>query len=99
MWRNIVNTYVINLDKIPNLEATKEIIGCHIAHLRKLDQEGCLILAGPFTDYPAGMVIIRAADKEQATKIAESDPFVKEGVRSYNVRTWLLANEENNYLS
>ena len=29
----------------------------------------------------------------------DADPFVKEGARSYSVRTWLLANEENGYLA
>jgi hypothetical protein len=57
MWRNIMNTYVINLDKIPNRETTKETIERHIAHLRKLDQDDCLVLAVPFTDYPFGMAL------------------------------------------
>ena len=61
-------------------------------------EEGFLVLAGPFTDHPAGMAIIKAIDKEQASKIAEADPFVREGVRSYSVRTSLLSTEENHYL-
>ena len=44
------------------------------------------------------MVIIKAKNKEEAITIAEQDPFVKEGVRTFEVRTWLLAVEENNYL-
>lgn len=93
-----MNTYAIMLDKISDHETTKEAISRHISYLKKLDQEGCLVLAGPFTDFPSGMVIIKAMDKDQATKIAEADPFVKAGVRSFSVRTWLLANKENNYL-
>ena len=93
-----MNTYVITLDKIPDREATNEVVARHIAHLRKLNQQNRLLLAGPFTDYPSGMVIINATNKEQAVQIAEADPFVKEGVRSYSIKTWLLANEENNYL-
>lgn len=93
-----MNTYVIMLDKTSDRETTKETIQRHIAHLKNLHLQGCLVLAGPFTDFPSGMVIVRAEDKGQATKIAEADPFVLEGVRTFSVRTWLLANEENNYL-
>lgn len=93
-----MNTYVIMLNKNSNKELKQETILRHIAHLKNLHSDGKLILCGPFTDYPSGMVIVRAQSKEEAIKIAESDPFVVEGARTYEVRTWLLANEENNYL-
>ena len=92
------NTFVIVLDKITGVNATKETIARHIEHLRKLDQKGLLIMCGPFTDFPSGLVVINAKTKKQAIKIAESDPFVQEGVRSYSIRSWLLATAENNYL-
>ena len=90
--------FAIMLDKIPHILTSKETIQRHIEHLRNLDKSGCLVLCGPFTDYPSGMVIIRAIDKEEATKIAQSDPFVRENVRSFEVRSWLLANKDNNFL-
>ena len=93
------NIFAIFLDKIPTALTSKETIKRHIEHLRKLDKSGCLILCGPFTDYPSGMIIVRAEDKEEATKIAQSDPFVQEKVRNFEIRSWLLANAENNYLS
>ncbi len=93
-----MNTYVIMLNKVPNCEMTKETIGRHVSHLRRLHKSGRLILCGPFADYPSGMVVVNASTKAEAIQIAESDPFVKEGFRTYEVHTWLLANEENNYL-
>ncbi|MBK9294793.1 MAG: hypothetical protein IPM57_10195 [Oligoflexia bacterium] len=90
--------YVILLNKIQNKKTTQEVIKQHIKHLKKLDQEGRLVLCGPFTDDPSGMVVIKAADKFEANTIAQSDPFVIEGVRSYKIRTWQIANAENNYL-
>lgn len=93
-----MNTFVIELAKIQGRETSKEIVDRHISHLRKLDQEGRLVLCGPFTDHPSGLVIVKASDKEEARQIASTDPFVKEGVRSYTVKTWLLANRENNFL-
>ncbi|WP_413574673.1 YciI family protein [Bdellovibrio sp. HCB290] len=90
--------YVILLHK-NDQETSLDTIFRHVEHLRKLDAEGTLVLCGPFTDHAGGMVVVNAANKEEAEKIAKADPFVVEGVRTYEVRTWLLACAENNYLS
>lgn len=94
-----MNTFVIFLDNVPDKSLSREVIDAHVAYLRELDSQKRLVLAGPFTDYPSGMVVIRAVDKADAVRIAELDPFVKKGVRSYSIRTWLLATEQNNYLA
>ncbi|MGZ3687479.1 MAG: YciI family protein [Bdellovibrionota bacterium] len=88
--------FVIVLHKVK--DASKETIQRHIEHLAKLDQSGALILCGPFTDHPSGMVIVKAKSKDKATEIAQSDPFVREGVRTFEMRTWLIACRENGYL-
>lgn len=44
------------------------------------------------------MAIIRADSLEAARMIAESDPFVKSGVESYELRTLHLSCKENNHL-
>ena len=80
------------------LETSRETVARHIAHVKNLDDQGKLVLAGPFEDYAGGLVIVRAESLEAAKKIAESDPFVIEGVRTFEVRTWQLANRENGYL-
>lgn len=90
--------FAIVLDKVPNKETSKEVIQRHVEHLRKLDQQGKLVMCGPFADFPSGMVVVKAADKAEAEAIAKADPFVIEEVRTYAVRTWLLACAENNYL-
>ena len=90
--------YAIILDKVPNKETSRETIQRHIEHLRKLEQEGRLVLCGPFTDHASGMVVVKAKNKDEAIAIAKADPFVAEGVRTQEVRTWLLACADNNYL-
>jgi len=76
----------------------QKIIEEHVAHIRSLDDRGILEICGPFLDYKGGMVVVRAADIDEARKIAESDPFVRDGYESYEVRTWLIGCRENNYL-
>lgn len=92
------NVFVIMLETVEGNEMSNELIKDHIDHLRRLDETGQLILCGPFTDYPAGMVIVSAENKEQAEEIAKADPFVKKNAKTYKVHTWQLANKENNYL-
>jgi len=91
--------FVILLAQIPGQETTSLHIRLHVQHLKALDDAGKLVLCGPFTDYPGGMVIVRAADRDEAISIAKSDPFVTQRVRTYEVRSWLLATASNEYLS
>jgi uncharacterized protein YciI len=90
--------FVIFLNKAGDAPLSPETIRRHIEHLRALDQEGRLELCGPFTDHPSGMVVVKAKDKAEAEDIAKSDPFVREGARTFEVRTWLLARADNGYL-
>lgn len=86
------------LSKVPQREATEAEIKLHVQYLRELERQGVLVLCGPFTDGDGGMVIVRAADKDAAGRIAAADPFVQAGVRSCAVRTWKLSCEDNNHL-
>jgi uncharacterized protein YciI len=76
----------------------EEIVKEHVEHLKELKSQGKLVLCGPFTDYPGGMVVITAENLEEATEIAEADPFMAWGYKSFEIRTLEQANEENYYL-
>lgn len=86
------------LNNVPGVKTPEATIRDHVGYLRRLDREGALVMCGPFTDHAGGLVIVKAASKEDAARIAEADPFVKSGVRSFEVRTWELSCEENNHL-
>ncbi|MEM2954290.1 MAG: nitroreductase family protein [Candidatus Bathyarchaeia archaeon] len=83
--------YVILLSKVSEKRITEELIKAHVAHLEQLEEKGQMVLAGPFTDHNGGMIIIRAESFEEAKAIAESDPFVKSGVESCELRTLQLS--------
>lgn len=93
-----IKYFVSILSKVEGRSPSTEVVQQHIEYLRRLNSTGQLVLCGPCSDHPTGMVVLKAADKNEATKIAEEDPFVKEGLKTVEVRTWLIANEENNYL-
>ncbi len=90
--------FVIMLENVPGRDPSIALIRRHIQHIRTLDEEGKLVLCGPFTDHPGGMIIVQVEDRAEAEAIAESDPFVAEGIRRCEVRTWEIGNAQNDYL-
>lgn len=76
----------------------EELVKKHVEHLKNLKSQGKLVLCGPFTDFPGGMVVLSAESLEEATKIAKADPFISSGCKTFEIRTLELADEENNYL-
>lgn len=69
------------------------------AHLRwaiVCEQRGELFASGPFVADGAapgslgGMSIVRADSLEEAQRILEADPFVREGVIALDIRRWVL---------
>jgi len=80
------------------LDVARQLVRAHVKHLKRLDENGQLVLCGPFSDYNGGMVIIKTISYEEAMEIAKSDPFVVSGVESFELRTWQLSCKENNHL-
>jgi uncharacterized protein YciI len=79
-------------------EPNSQIIAKHAQHLRALDAEEKLVLAGPFIDHPDGLLVLRGNNKEEIKSIMDEDPLIQGGFRSYEIRTWLMANEKDNYM-
>jgi uncharacterized protein YciI len=56
----------------------------HLAHLEPFDRAGRIRFAGPLRDAtgaPRGsLIVLEAADLAEARRIAESDPYFREGV-------------------
>ncbi|MDO5101069.1 MAG: YciI family protein [Eubacteriales bacterium] len=87
--------YIYLMKNIKSL--SMEVVKKHIEHLKKLDNMGKLVLCGPFTDYEGGIVILKCRDINEAKLIADEDPFIKEGYKTYELMTLCVANKENNY--
>jgi uncharacterized protein len=68
----------------------------HLAYQRALEAKGILVFAGPLSDTTGqewsgeGLVIYRASTIEEAREIAANDPMHKKGLRSFELRAWLL---------
>jgi len=76
----------------------KDIIFSHVEYLKELDQKERLIFSGPFKYQEGGVVIIYASSLEEAHNIAQSDPFIKQGFKTYHIIEVEHAHQKNNYL-
>ncbi|MFV0393289.1 MAG: YciI family protein [Coprobacillaceae bacterium] len=93
--------YVMIIEKNKSYnKVTKAVIERHVENLRKLDDNGKLVLCGPLKNYPgvAGMVILRAQNIEEADELCKLEPLVLEGYAKYKLKPLQVANKDNNYL-
>jgi uncharacterized protein YciI len=70
-------------------------IPAHLSWLLGLERDGTLFLSGPLLSGPgtapgSGMTVLRAADEAAAREIGEADPFVRAGLRKFDMYRWRL---------
>ena len=94
-------TYVMLIErgKMYN-KINKAMVVKHVENIKKLDDDGKLVLAGATKGYHgvAGMVIFKAESFEEAEVICRSEPFVIEGYATYKLFSMCVGNKDNNYL-
>lgn len=81
------------VDKGKFLQTPPELMQAHLAHQVDLEKSGIMFAAGPaFTEGEEtfGIIVIRAANRAEATKIADADPLHTAGVRTYSLREWTV---------
>lgn len=77
-------------------EAVQRHLGIHLEYQRELERRGVIVAAGPLSDETGtewtgrGMIILRAADLQEARAIADADPMHRDGVRRYEILPWLM---------
>ena len=67
----------------------------HLEYMIGLEKKGVLFASGPLAEADGktrgdGLTILRAGSAEAAREIAEADPFVVLGLRSFELREWTL---------
>lgn len=83
--------YLQDAEKVNALRPT------HRQYLLELKDRGRLAATGPFTDGSGALIIYEAADRDEAERLLQGDPFSKNGVFvSYVLRPWnpVFANRE-----
>jgi len=62
----------------------------HTAYLRRLMDDGILLMTGPLKDYGSLQYIFKAKSLEEATALYSNDPYIKYGVYKSNIIAWEL---------
>jgi uncharacterized protein len=70
----------------------KEQLPAHLEFMIDLERRGILFASGPLDGGARGdgLTIVRAASLEAAKQVAAGDPFVVQGLRSFEVREWTV---------
>ncbi|GBC70583.1 hypothetical protein HRbin02_00351 [Candidatus Calditenuaceae archaeon HR02] len=80
--------FVVLLETIAGVEPTQNQRRSHLDHLASLKARGILFASGRFKDGSGGLYILEAKNIEEARSLAESDPYVKFGLRRCTVKEW-----------
>jgi hypothetical protein len=88
--------YAIFTTPVNGIGPVLENMEDHLAFQVELEKKGVTFAAGPMWSDDEqswtgdGLVIVRAASREAAVSIAESDPMHQRGARSFTVRPWMI---------
>jgi len=87
--------YVVLSRPSPTPEKLKAHLPAHLEYMIELEKRGVLFASGPLADGAgppsgAGLTILRAANAGEARALAEADPFVIQGLRSYELKEWTV---------
>ena len=85
--------YIIFSEPTEKTGDRRKIFPKHIQYQLKIEKEGKLFAAGPFVDGKGkpqgpGMIVVRAKNMAEAKRIAEADPFHKQGFRKFRIQAW-----------
>src|SRR5579863_8568804 len=76
-------------------EKLKALLPAHLEYMIGLEKRGVLFASGPLADRAgpptgAGLTILRTSSVEEARALAEADPFVTNGLRTFELKEWTL---------
>lgn len=71
-----------------NIEKSQSLRSLHLDFLGRARQQGQIYACGRFADGAGGLVIYQAETLEDATRIAQSDPYVVNGARGLEIHEW-----------
>ena len=79
------------LTRVPDGDARNAMFAGHMANIRRLSDEGKLVLAGPFGDKDGdwrGLFVFAVADIEEAKALVSTDPVIIQGEMVAEYHSW-----------
>jgi uncharacterized protein len=76
-------------------EKLKPFLAAHLDYMISLERRGLVFASGPLADGEGppsghGLTVLRAKDANEARTLAAADPFVVNGLRSFELKEWTV---------
>jgi uncharacterized protein YciI len=93
MWRR--KFFAVLSQPSPTPEKLKPLLPAHLEYMIALERRGVLFASGPLSDGKgppsgAGLTVLRVGSAQEARTLAEADPFVVNGLRSFEIKEWTI---------
>ncbi|MGP7816771.1 YciI family protein [Niallia sp. 01092] len=85
-----MNLYLLTTTRTQNFD--QNYVQPHYDFLDKLKENNQLEAFGPFSDSTGGAYVIKCDSLDEAVKISESDPLIKSGSSTVDVKEWMVKN-------
>lgn len=76
-------------------QKSKDFRGEHLDFLSKKRTEGTILMNGRFVDGAGGLVIYRGNSLEAVEKLVNTDPYIVNGARDYEIHEWEMESDYN----
>ena len=88
----MASTFALMYSYTPDVALQDATRPAHLAHLRRLVDDGRLVASGPWGpgDARGGLLVFRANDRAAVQAIVDRDPFMTQGVvATCDLREWV----------
>jgi hypothetical protein len=87
--------YVVLSKPLVAPEQLQPVLAAHLDYMIDLEKRGVIFASGPLANAEQppqgeGLTILRAANAAEARTVAESDPFFKNGLRTFELKEWTV---------
>ncbi|MFG2044602.1 YciI family protein [Dactylosporangium sp. NPDC048998] len=65
-----------------------DVLDRHLAWMRTQHEHGTVLISGPTPDNSTGIYVVRAASREEAATVANSDPMCADGKATIEIIEW-----------
>ena len=93
MWRR--KFYAVLSQPSPTPEKLRSLLPEHLEYMISLEKRGLLFASGPLSDGKgpptgAGLTVLRVTGFDEARALADADPYVRNGLRTYELKEWTI---------
>jgi hypothetical protein len=87
--------YVVMSKPLSSPDKLPPFLAAHLEYMIGLERRGHVFASGPLADGEGpptglGLTVLRARDASEARALAEADPFVVNGVRTFELKEWTI---------